>query len=111
MTRAKEASTSTDATETLVDESRDRAGETLDSSHVEPRVASAPDGSGSTWPGEKWDRYEFVRALGAGGMGEVFLAKDRRLGRTVALKFIRGADPKHCLRLLQEARAPSQIDR
>jgi predicted Ser/Thr protein kinase len=83
------------------------ASETIDASHVEPRVRHT---ASSEWPVEDWDRYEFVRVLGAGGMGEVFLAKDRRLGRTVALKFIRGADPKHILRLIQEARAQSSIE-
>ncbi len=57
-----------------------------------------------------WDRYEFVAPLGRGGMGEVHEACDRRLGRAVALKFIRGADPERVMRLLQEARAQARID-
>ncbi len=48
--------------------------------------------------------------LGRGGMGEVYEARDRRLGRAAALKFIRGADPERVMRLLQEARAQARID-
>jgi serine/threonine-protein kinase len=57
-----------------------------------------------------WDRYEVGRELGRGGMGVVHQARDRRLGRIVALKFIRGADPRATLRLLQEARAQARVD-
>jgi len=57
-----------------------------------------------------WDRYEILELLGRGGMGAVYKARDRRLDRTVAIKFIRGAGPKLTLRLLREARAQARID-
>jgi eukaryotic-like serine/threonine-protein kinase len=65
---------------------------------------------GRGFPVAGWDRYEFLSTLGRGGMGEVYEARDRRLGREVALKFIRGADPDRVLRLLQEARTQARID-
>jgi serine/threonine-protein kinase len=65
---------------------------------------------GEAFPVPHWDRYEFIAPLGSGGMGEVYKARDRRLGRVVALKFIRGADPDRVMRFLQEARAQARID-
>ena len=56
--------------------------------------------------------YRVIDRLGAGGMGEVFLATDTRLNRKVALKYL--SDPSLDLprareRLLREARAAAQI--
>lgn len=61
-------------------------------------------------PLKSWDRYEIVRPLGQGGMGSVFLARDRKLGRLVALKFLRVPSPDAAERLLQEARAQARLD-
>jgi serine/threonine protein kinase len=64
-------------------------------------------------PGSRLGPYEIVAALGAGGMGEVFRARDTRLERTVAIKILpadRIADSQRKARFLQEARAASALN-
>ena len=73
-------------------------------------AAPAPLAPDVGFPVEKWDRYELSAPLGKGGMGTVYKARDRRLGRVVALKFILGAHPNLVLRFVQEARAQARID-
>ncbi|MCU0305274.1 MAG: protein kinase [Thermoanaerobaculales bacterium] len=58
-------------------------------------------------------RYTVVSSLGAGGMGEVFRAQDRSLGREVALKVLpRGlaGDPDRMTRFVREAQSTSSLN-
>lgn len=48
--------------------------------------------------------YEIIRPLGRGGMGSVFLARDTKLGRLVAIKVLLGYGGHGALRFLEEAR-------
>src|SRR5712671_1362516 len=62
--------------------------------------------------GTKLGRYEIRTKIGEGGMGEVYLAQDTQLDRTVALKILSAEiarDQQRLYRFLQEARAASKL--
>ncbi len=63
--------------------------------------------------GSRLGPYEILAPLGAGGMGEVYRARDTRLGREVAVKVIPAAlsaDPDRLRRFEQEARSASALN-
>src|SRR5947209_16607206 len=63
--------------------------------------------------GKTVGHYRVTLKLGAGGMGEVFLAEDTRLERRAAIKFLpaeMAADPGRRQRFLNEARAASALN-
>ena len=69
--------------------------------------------SGGVTAGTRIGPYEIVGWLGAGGMGEVYRARDPRLGRDVAIKLIHEAvhaNPGRVRRFEQEARAAGQLN-
>src|SRR5262245_34464090 len=71
-------------------------------------MTAEPDGIPS-----RIGEYPVLARLGAGGMGEVFLAEDERLTRKVAIKRLLPAsasDTHACRRLLTEARAAARLD-
>jgi hypothetical protein len=59
-------------------------------------------------PGTRIAQFEVIRELGRGGMGRVFLARDTRLARLVALKILRLRSPQLTQRFLVEARATAR---
>ena len=66
----------------------------------------------SLGPGDRLGRYEILSHLGAGGMGEVFRARDERLGRHVAIKVLPDAvaqDPDRRARFEREAKAVAAL--
>ena len=64
-------------------------------------------------PGARLGPYEIDDLIGAGGMGQVYRARDPRLGRNVAIKTLSGsgaADPEAVRRFETEARAAGTLD-
>ncbi len=91
-------------TETMTDAGQPRRGST-----PPPRVALDVDLQGPP----EGPRYEERGVIGRGGMGEVRLARDRRIGREVALKVALQsvqATPDARRRFLREARVQAQLD-
>lgn len=77
-------------------------------------LTGAPAGSSSAWvPGSTFGRYRILERLGAGGMGEVFRARDGQLDRDVALKTLPPdlcQDGTYIERLRREARSLASIN-
>ncbi len=64
-------------------------------------------------PGTKLGQYEVVEAIGAGGMGEVYRARDTKLGRDVAIKVLPeefARDKERLDRFQREARLLAQVN-
>ncbi|HLG57380.1 MAG TPA: serine/threonine-protein kinase [Vicinamibacterales bacterium] len=82
-----------------------------DATLLEP--AALPPGSGRGSYPEAIGRYQVVRLIGRGGMGEVYLARDPVLDRDVAVKLINGDvtvdTARSRQRLVQEARAAGRL--
>jgi predicted ATPase len=76
---------------------------------------SPPDNPSSSTlsPGTRFGNYEILQRLGAGGMGEVYRARDTRLEREVAIKTLsleNCSHPDALLRFEQEARSASALN-
>jgi serine/threonine protein kinase len=64
-------------------------------------------------PGTRIGQYEIVTLLGAGGMGEVYRARDARLQRDVAIKIVRdlvGGGPDRVARFRREAQVLASLN-
>jgi len=62
--------------------------------------------------GQKFAHFKIIRRLGEGGMGEVYLAEDQKLGRNVAIKILLSEffdDPDRMARFKREARTAAKI--
>ena len=64
-------------------------------------------------PGTQVGQYEILTAIGVGGMGEVYRARDTKLGRDVAVKVLPEAfarDPERLIRFRREAQALAALN-
>lgn len=76
-------------------------------------AADFVNGQARLTTGQKIGHYKIIRSLGRGGMGEVYLAEDPRLGRKIALKLLPAYlmnDTSRLRRFEQEARAASSLN-
>jgi tetratricopeptide (TPR) repeat protein len=86
-----------------------RAIDFLSTSAAQTAIASTP----INLEGHQLGRYQLTSRLATGGMGEVYKARDTRLGRTVAIKVLPShvaADPQAIDRFAQEARAVAALN-
>jgi serine/threonine protein kinase/dipeptidyl aminopeptidase/acylaminoacyl peptidase len=91
----------------------EQAGSFIESPAIEVAAEILAADSYSDMVGQNLSHYEIKALLGVGGMGEVYLAHDTRLGRQVALKLLPGAfinDVDRVRRFEQEARAASALN-
>lgn len=75
-------------------------------------VAGGPSAAGLATQADWIDRYEDIGQIGVGGMGEVRRVRDRRLGRTLALKTLHVSAlrrPDLMARFLEEAQITAQL--
>ena len=85
----------------------------LEQPAVDIATSSTSERHETTLVGRTVSHYQVLSMLGAGGMGEVYLARDSRLDRTVALKILPGAlaaDPERMQRFAREAKAASALN-
>ncbi len=71
-------------------------------------LAGTEGGQALPRPGTRIGSYELIRELGRGGMGAVYMARDIKLGRRVAVKFLHTEQPETTARFIVEARATAR---
>lgn len=95
-------------------EAHEKDGSFIDSPAYEVAAGWLADDEEDVSPvGQQINHYRVLSQIGAGGMGEVYLAQDTKLGRKVALKLLPASftnDPDRLQRFQQEARTASSLN-
>jgi serine/threonine protein kinase/Tol biopolymer transport system component len=93
--------------------SHEKSGSFIDEPAFANAAALFADENSELKPGQSIGSYEVLSFISRGGMGEVYLAEDKRLGRKVALKLLPSSftkDDDRLRRFEQEARAASALN-
>jgi eukaryotic-like serine/threonine-protein kinase len=93
--------------------SHERSGNFIDEPAFAQAAAFLANDNSELKPGQSLGSYEVLSFISRGGMGEVYLAEDKRLGRKVALKLLPSSftkDDDRLRRFEQEARAASALN-
>ena len=93
--------------------SHEKTGSFIDAPAYEAAATLIADEKAELKPGQFVGAYEIVSFISRGGMGEVYLAQDKRLGRKVALKLLPSSvtmDVTRLHRFEQEARSASALN-
>ena len=93
--------------------SHEQSGDFIDQPAFEVAASLLVNEKAELTPGQTVGSYEVISFISRGGMGEVYLAEDKRLGRKVALKLLPASfttDEDRLRRFEQEARAASALN-
>lgn len=99
--------------ESLLNAHERAEGNFLDSPALEIAARDLAVRREDSWIGKRFGIYQIISVLGVGGMGEVYLARDERLGRRLALKILPAqfvTDAARVDRFAREARAVAALN-